>query len=212
MSKNYLPGWRSRNDEKARSLRVGRLVLAMRKILPVSAVVILLSVVIWPKVKQLSAPPAPKTIEKVLKVNPKLENKVINPQYNSINKDGKPYSFKANSALQIDDNETKLDKPSGEITLKDGSSLWFSANIGVYKKDSNVLYLNEQVRLKTSKGHDVVTNSGVFYIAEQRGEGSEPVKGVGPNGQTIDAQGFAISNEDEIITFNGKTHISLPTS
>jgi len=211
--KTYRPGWRttgSRGDPTRRNTWISS---NLKVILPLAVMIILAAIFLWPRIeKMLSNKQQPKTIERILKENPLLENKVIHPKFNSLDKKGRPFLVEAEFATNLNDEKTDFVKPSGNVKLDDGSTMSFSGDTGFYHKKAEMLEVFDHVHIKTDKGYDLKTNYMKLFPKENIGEGHLPIEGHGPSGETIKAEGFKITNKGDIIEFLGKTQISLPGS
>ncbi len=207
----YSPGWRTRKNEIHRSRQVGKYTNVLKFALPLVSGIILSFIFIWPRIKHLQFESSVSPIEKRLKENPKLANRLINPVFESLDKNGQAFSIKANSALVMDPKCTNFEKPKGRMNLKDGSTLSFWADTGQHYKDSNILDLVGNVHLITDKGYNLLTHSAQFHLASNKGSGHDSIYGTGPNNETIHAQGFEISEKGDVFNFTGKVKITLPT-
>lgn len=209
--KTYRPGWRSSSSRGSHesSPLAGRLKI----ILPLVIIAVLLTIFLWPKIEHyFKKSSGPKTIERILKENPQLENKVIHPKLDSIDKKGRPFLIEAEYATNLNENKTEFTKPSGHIQLDDGSKMSFSGDTGFYFKQEEMIEVHENVNVKTDKGYDLKTSFMRLYPQDNNAEGDKPIFGTGPSGETIEAEGFKITNKGDIIEFLGKTKIALPGS
>lgn len=208
--KIYRPGWRttgSRGNAGKRSRFTGKLKI----VLPLAIVIVLSLIFLWPKIVNLiTHKNHPKTIERILKVNPQLEDKVINPKLDSLDKKGRPFLIEAEYARGLNDEKSEFIKPSGHIELDDGSTMSFTGERGFLHKATEMLEIFENVNVKTDKGYDLKTEYMKLFPKENIGEGDKPIHGTGPSGETITAEGFKITDKGDIIEFLGKTKISLP--
>ncbi len=207
--KGYKPGWRSSGSRGSKES--SRLAARLKILLPLFIVAVLLSIFFWPKLEHfLKSTSQPKAIERILKENPQLENKVIHPKLDSIDKKGRPFLIEAQYATNMNDNKTEFTKPSGHIQLDDGSKMSFVGDRGYYYKQEEMMEIEDNVNVKTDKGYDLKTSYMKLFPKENSGEGDKPIHGTGPSGETIEAEGFKITNKGDIIEFLGKTKISLP--
>lgn len=213
MKKLYQPGWRT-PQSRGKNLKRSRFLVGQLKFfLPLGVLVALTFIFLWPQLTIFYASEHHlPTMERILKTNPGLENKVIHPKFDSLDKKGRPFLVEAEYALHVTPEKTDLINPSGQIKLQDDSTLSFTAKTGFYYKETEMLELIEDVHFKTDKGYDLTTISMKLFPKENRGEGNEPVHGTGPSGETIIAEGFKITDKGDKIDFLGKTQISLPSS
>lgn len=207
---SYTPGWRSRPAASPYGHQPLMHVGILKFGLPIITALILAALFLWPFLKHSNAPSTSANLENALKNNPKLENKVINPRLNALDKKGRPFLIQAESALQTNPTLTDLFRPSGTMQLEDGTLLKFKADNGTYFKESNILKLTDHVVLTTDKGHNLTTKTAFFDLNKNQGEGSDPIAGAGPGGEHIQAQGFQIHHNSDTLKFTGRTRVSLP--
>lgn len=208
--KNYTPGWRSQESRGNPTRRLG-VSDKLRVLLPVGIVLVLGGIFLWPKMSSFLAHRShSKIMGQVLKANPLLEDKVINPKLDSLDKKGRPFLIEAESANNLNDPKTDFVKPSGHIQLEDGSTMTFTGEKGSYRKESDELEVFGNVHIQTDKGYDLKTEYMKLFPKQNTGEGHKPIHGIGPSGETIEAEGFKISDKGDTIEFLGKTKISLP--
>jgi lipopolysaccharide export system protein LptC len=205
------PGWRDRRHESRKINRNGLWVTGLRIVLPALAVGCVIVAVAWPFLVVKEHESSEKLMGKVLRANPKLENKVVQPRFYSLDDQNKPVFVEAQSAIQQDLARTNLETPSGKVQLNEETELAFQAKDGIYWQKENRLELIGDVHLITNTGYDVITQSAHFDLAQNSGYGNEHVHGNGPDGQVIDAEGFKIYKNDGTLHLTGHTKIVLPT-
>lgn len=209
-SKNYKPGWRSQNSRSNSHLSTAWAKKA-KTILPIAILFSLATIFIWPKLTHLFAKKSQsQVIGKVLKDNPLLEDMIINPQLDSLDKKGRPFLIQAESASNLNNKKIDFIKPSGHMQLEDGSVMNFAGDKGNYTKEEDVLEVFDNIQIQTDKGYNLKTEYMRLHPKENIGQGDKPIFGTGPSGETIEADGFKITDKGDIIEFLGKTKISLP--
>lgn len=213
--RNSLPRPVDRSRERLRSKRMRRWVAPMKFGFPVLAVLIFALVLFWPQIKELGDEKPKSDIERIIHSKMMLENKLQQPRMKSLNKKGRAYMLQAVTATQASaekaDMSGDLSTPHGEMELDDGSLLEFWAEKGHFSQQDNLLHLSGNVHIITSKGYDFRTQSAAFDFANNQGEGHEPVTGIGPTKETIEAQGFKIIGKGDEIQFTGQTRLTLYT-
>src|SRR5258708_5438433 len=99
MTKIYKPGCRSFTN-KQKHYKSRFLVLQLKLLLPLAILATLSMIFFWPQIENLiQRIEEPKTMERILKTNPMLENKVIHPTFESLDKKGRPFLLEADYAL-----------------------------------------------------------------------------------------------------------------
>lgn len=211
--KNYKPGWRSQSSRGTAERKSAGITAKLKIILPFTILVFVLAIFILPKITNMIenfGSNKAKTIDRILKENPLLENKVINPKFSSVDKKGRPFLIQAEYATNLNKEKTDFIKPSGNLKLEDGSTMTFIGDKGIYDKPNETLEIIDNVNIKTDKGYDLKTEYMILFPKENKGEGHKPIHGKGPSGETIEAEGFKITDKGDIIEFLGNTKISLP--
>lgn len=211
MKRTYKPGWRSKESRQSHGFVKRMMLWNLKVALPIAIACVLALIFLWPKVaKFIEDSGKPQTMERILSTNPQLENKLIGPKLESTDQKGRPFRVQAEYATNVNEENSDFVNPSGQMQLEDGSILSFTSKTGIYHKKEELLELFDDVNVKTDKGYDLKTRYMKIFLNENKGEGHEPVHGTGPTGETIDAEGFRITDKGDIIDFLGKTKITLP--
>ncbi|MEN8236270.1 MAG: LPS export ABC transporter periplasmic protein LptC [Pseudomonadota bacterium] len=215
VGKNSLPRPVDRSHEWRCSRRLRFWVTPVKFGFPVLATIILALVLFWPKVQELSGKKPKSGIQKTIHSKRVLENELQRPRMKSLNSKGRAYMVQAVNAVQANGEHAelsgKLNRPHGEMELDDGSLLEFWADKGNFSQQDNLLHLSGNVHITTSKGYDFRTQSADFDFVNNQGEGHEPVTGIGPTRENIEAQGFKITGKGDDIQFLGQTRLTLYT-
>lgn len=143
------------------------------------------------------------------------KNELLNPQFESLDDKGQPYSVTALRAVQGDEDGADgevgpmlLEKPKGELALNDGHKARMESDTGVYQQDARRLFLEGNVVLSHDLGYamqmeqldvDMEAGSAVTQTA---------VTGQGPEG-TIAASGMQAFSADEVLIFTGPATLVL---
>ena len=210
-SKTYKPGWRDRTQEKHKAHKVTQRANRLKIGLAILAGFTIAIITLWPSLKTIPNNALSQQIEQKMKRNPNIKNTVYSPKLESLDKKGRPFTVIAKYAFRIDPNNTDFDQPEGEMKLDDESTFTFKASRGHYHKGKNTLELKGNVHLTTDKGYDLYTQSAEIDLISNQGEGNAPIKGTGPSGEQIQAEGFQITDKGDNIKFKGKTSMSFPT-
>lgn len=125
--------------------------------------------------------------------------------------DNKVNNFNADN---IDETEPgsklyKLTKPHGIIPGTDKSWTNIQAPIGYFNQNTNILQLLEDVQLFHSDGMTASSTEMFFDVKQSKAYGVKPVTVDGETGH-IEAEGFEYYNNQNLLIFTGKTHITIP--
>jgi lipopolysaccharide export system protein LptC len=190
---------RDRGEDLDAARRYSRAVRRLRVALPVVALGIVASIVIWSNVNR------PATVPTVEDTGP-LE--MVNTRYTGVDRRNRTFRITAERAVQPDIavRHVELENPAARIVLDDGTVLGISAAAGRYEEEEAKLYLNGAVRLVRDNGYDVTTEAAVIDLKTTEARGDRPVAAVGPNG-IIDAAGFRITEDGKVISLIGPARL-----
>jgi len=192
------------------SRNYSRFVATAKRILPVVAVILLLIIAAWPKLAGLWAVRPIETGRPKLDPREARDLRMVNARYTGVDRQNRPFVITAEVARQNSsaDQLIALEGPRGDLTS--GSGNWFelTAFSGMYQPDGQLLDLFGSVQLFQDKGNEFRTDSAHIDMGKNSAEGHDPVEGHGPFG-TIQAEGFRVENEGDVIIFLGKTTLLL---
>lgn len=184
-----------------------RVIRSMRLILPLCALILTVVVVAWPEMDEDIA-----TLqqEDLLLNTSAAENELVNPRFQSTDKELNPYTVTAKSALQNQQNPdlVKLDSPKGNMVLKDGATLEVQALSGSYEQKQEKLFLENQVTLNHQSGY--ILNTEELRVDLKKGEAFSDKNVIikGTDG-TINAAGLDGNLDHEILIFKGPATLTL---
>lgn len=181
------------------------LVRWLKLLLPVLALGLLSSVVLWPELD--------KTREQGRISFRRMGAEVggaqlLDARYRGVDKEGRPYTVTAAVAQQVDQDRVNLTDPKGDITLQNGTWLMIESKQGVFMQKENQLDLSKDVTLYRDDGTTLRTQSATIDIKAGAATGAQPVSAEGPFG-TLDAQGFTVTDQGTVIQFAGPAKLVL---
>jgi lipopolysaccharide export system protein LptC len=184
-----------------------RFVAWMKVTLPCAAVALLLLVVVWPRIQS-----AVEHLQKMPRIDLSLARdlRMVNLHYSGTDRHDRPYTVTADAARQrpgVDD-LVELEVPKADMTTQSGTWLALTAYSGIYRPQSQLLDLFGDVELFQDKGNQFRTDSAHIDMGKGSADGSDPIEGHGPFG-SIEAEGFRIENQGEVIVFTGKARLFL---
>lgn len=117
-----------------------------------------------------------------------------NPRFAGVTEQGEPFAIRADWALPDSAMPRLIDleRPKGEIEMKDGRTIAVSADSGRMRREQKILVLEGGVVLDTSDGYRVETELIEIDLAANTANGPGPVTGTGPLGE-IQAGSFRAS-------------------
>ena len=181
-------------------------VALMKRVLPVLATVIAVTVVLWPYMNDIQE--GFSIGYTALSQNEPQQPGMINARLTGIDARQRPYAVTASKILQVAENGQMitLRDLQADITMTDGSWVAISSDIGVYRRSTSILGLRDNVSLYHDSGFEFRTASAHIDVKNGRASGGEPIFGHGPTAE-IKAQGFYLSGEGRRIVFTGQSHL-----
>jgi lipopolysaccharide export system protein LptC len=183
-----------------------RWMVALTKfLLPMVALAILATVALWPEIdrnlnevrvsfRRSSAVPE--------------SGRLTDARYHGVDDHGRPYTVTAVVARQVTPERIDLTKPAGDVSLESGSWLMARAQHGVYLQRTEQLDLSGDVTLYRDDGTTLITDSAAVDLKAGAAAGAAMTHAEGPFG-TLDAQGFAATDNGTIIHFTGPGRLVL---
>ncbi|MHA1113119.1 MAG: LPS export ABC transporter periplasmic protein LptC [Alphaproteobacteria bacterium] len=188
--------------------RYSRFVGLMKLVLPLTALLLIALVVMWPQFQPDKQPMRIGYAE--METEGASAGRMSQPRFTALDDENQFYTVTAVLARQPDPkNEVViLDKPAADVALKDGSWLAVSAESGIFRQEKRTLMLEGGVSLFHDDGYEMRTKTAFIDLDKGIARGNEPVAGQGPLG-LINAQGFRIDRDKETITFTGKAKMVI---
>jgi lipopolysaccharide export system protein LptC len=188
--------------------RYSRFVGLMKVLLPSLAAVLLGLVVVWPRLMledkrfQLGFAKLPSKEVETLAMQ--------NPRYYGLDDSNRPFTVTADWARQEPGSSDliTLEAPKADFMSNSGANVVLDATQGLYRQPQKLLDLSGGVNLYHDAGYEIHTPTAVIDLAKGSARGIDPVTGHGPQG-AIEAEGFEIAGKGKLITFAGKSHLSL---
>ena len=180
----------------ARGSRATRVVGWLRIALPVSALLVVLVLALWPVINPYSITTA------VMKNIPDLV--IDNLHYTGTDSKKQPYSLNAEKATRPagQANIYDLTQPQAETTLTDGAWLAGKAQFGRFDEATRRLWLGGNVQVFHDKGYQFTTDEAQIDMAKELAWGEKPVLLQGSFGE-IRGQGFRMLDSGNTIVIKG---------
>ncbi len=188
--------------------RYTRFVSLMRLLLPVSAILLAATVVVWPYFNVTDSA----TVVDIKTLNLPTEDRptMANARFLGTDNKGQPFTVTATTAWQEQgyDELIYLEGLQGDMMLD--SDMWATiySDRGVYDQVGQLLIVESNVSVFTDEGYEIHSDYALIDLNKGTAEGNLPVHGQGPAG-LIDAQGFRISDYGDNIFFEGRMRLTL---
>ncbi len=201
----------SRRDVSAGSYSAGytKFVRYMRLILPLIAVGIVAIIFLWPNSDDEAIIPVRQN-KKIFKDQHISKNELLNPKFESADKNKRPYKITAVRAVQgeTNDNLIMLEKPVGVIKISDNETIRVSSLTGAYRRDTERFYLKGNVDIFHNKGYDLKSEEVHIDMKKNLAWSEKDVFGKGPD-LSITAKGIKLDGESNDVVFIGPAKLVL---
>ena len=177
-------------------------------VLPAAALSLLVLFFVWPY-----AVPSDRTfrVRPIRVTADDLENlNVVGARFVGLDGNDQPFTLTADQAVQENaaGNVLELNRPQGDITLRDGSWLAVTATHGSFERSANMLTLTGDVSLFQDGGYEVHTEVAEIDIGRGNAQGNRPVQGQGP-GMQIEGQGFQLFDRGKRVLVTGPSRLVI---
>lgn len=197
---------RARQAPSAGALARRRLLVRIgRWLLPGAALLLLSAIALWPEFDR---------VEERARVSYRVGLapggvQVLAPRYDSVDRDGRPFTVTADSATQQGTAEVlDLARPRADL-FTSGGWLLLEAEAGRYDRQAERLDLSGGVTLWEDGGTTLSTERATILTGQGTAEGDRPVAAQGPFG-TLDAEGgFRVTGRGEVVRFLGPARVIL---
>ncbi len=199
--------WVTSGERRAASAGYTKFVRAMRFILPLAAIALTTIIVLW---DEMGAQVGKVDQQKFMPEVEEARGELLNPQFDSTDSEGRPYTVKAHRAVQDQGNPQimNMEQPDAYIRLGDSEHMSGKSQSGIYEQEAGKLLLNGAVILNHSSGY--VLQSDELRVDLKTGQAFSdlPVHVEGEMG-TIDASGLEADNNNGLVTFKGPATLIL---
>jgi lipopolysaccharide export system protein LptC len=183
------------------------LVAVAKRMLPLAALALLATIALWPEFES-AADRGRVAFRRVAEVRPDALQ-VVNPRYQGVDEQNRPYNVTADRALQAGSDEiVDLQAPRADLLLTDGGWVYLEARDGRYDKAGSRLDLVGDVTVHHDDGTQFVTARARMDVAGGHAEGDDPVAAQGPFG-TLTAEGFRLRDRGQVVIFTGRSRAVL---
>jgi lipopolysaccharide export system protein LptC len=192
----------------SRPPRVGRrwAVHIAKYCLPVVAVVLLLSIALWPEL-QRGLQSGRVTWRRLGAIDADA-GQMVRPRYRGVDERQRPYTISADTADRAGTERLNLVAPVGDVTLANGTWLLLRAKTGVFIQHANELDLAKAVTLYRQDGTIMRSATATINLKLGAATSNDYTHAEGPFG-TLDAEGFTMVDKGSLIQFRGPAKLVL---
>lgn len=200
-------GTLQRRAVSARQLAVRRLAVLVAKLgLPVLALMLLGSVVLWPELVHIGDQ-GRVSFKRMLAIEAE-SGRMLQARYRGVDERGRPYTLTAHWATQATPYRIDLGGPVGDMVLESGNWLQVQAKRGVFIQHTEQLDLSGDVVLYRDDGTVMRTQTAAIDVKQGAATSNDRTHAEGPFG-VLDAQGFAMTDKGGAIQFQGPARLIL---
>jgi lipopolysaccharide export system protein LptC len=133
-----------------------------------------------------------------------------NPVYTGQEKDGTPFTVKADEARQQPEmpNVTDLKDPKAQIDLGNGKAINMQSGTAQYNEKDGTLKLNGDLSLQHSDGTTFTTQGATVDVNNKNASGNQPARLEGNFGE-VHGQGFEVRDGGKVIVFTGESSAKI---
>ena len=190
------------------------IVKKLRWVLPVAAMGIVASLMLWPRLQDEFARNRfePAKVDRADIEKAATENTLKDAMFSSVDSKGRPFSIIADEARSDAQNPDLilLARPRGSLKLDSGLSMSTRAATGTYAQKNQVLDLAGKVEVQRSDGTIMKSDTLQVDLMSNDAQTQTPVSVTGPDG-TLDATGMKTSNGGANVVFTGPAKLVLKT-
>ncbi|MER2519946.1 MAG: LPS export ABC transporter periplasmic protein LptC [Bdellovibrionales bacterium] len=184
-----------------------RLVKFLRVVLPLSAAIVLAAILAWPYLHSFDGS---LSLSLAAKMIPIPDLAVDHLRFTGTDTSNQPYSVTAERATRPGGAEEiyDLEKPEGDIMLKDGAWIAGKALRGRYDREGRKLWLGGDVQLFHDQGFQFTTNEAHIDMNDSSAWGEAPVMMQGQFG-AITGKGFTLLDAGKVMVVKGPARAVL---
>lgn len=194
--------------------RYSRIIRRVAIILPVIALILLMTVFNWNSFKDDTITPIQEEAKAVVEQTIS-QNELLNPKFESVDDKGQPFTIIAARATQDkeDDDLVVLEDPDGALKLTNGDKISLRAHHGAFRQTQQKLFLRNKVVMTHQekdalRGYQMTTEELHIDMATNTAWSATDVAAQGPAG-TLEAKGMKASSPNETLIFTGPAKLIL---
>ena len=198
-----------RDESSAANLGYSRFIRVMRLILPLAAICVVVFLFVRPGVEETLVVPI-ENVKSEIKDQHVVKNELLNPEFESMDKNKQPYKITADRAIQGEKNKdlVMLDRPVGVMTMKDGVTVRMRSDTGAYRQDTQRFFLQGSVSIEHDAHYSLRSEEAHIDLEKNFTWSEKQVQGQGPD-IAIDAKGVRADGKTGEIIFTGPAKLVL---
>ena len=187
-----------------------RFVRVMRLALPLAALILLTVLFVDTGVNEATIAPMEEDEAPMVKDKRIAKNELLNPKFESMDKENQPYKITADRAIQGEVNKDliMLERPVGVMDMGAGAQVQVVSDTGAYRQDTERFLLEGAVVMQHSDGYTLNTEEAHIDLKRNFAWSEKDVLGTGPD-MVIDAKGVRANGETGEVVFAGPAKLVL---
>jgi len=183
----------------------------LRYLLPCLLTFVLCLVFFWPQISFYWKAPLVKSAKEKLILPEITDNRLMTPEYSSVDDEGRPYMIGADWAIQQEGYSMELESPKGSITMGNNETFSLKAKDGLYNHGEKTLHLEGDVTLTSDQGQSLVTEDVMVDLESKDISSNTPVSGNSFAGKLKAQKGFETSTADgkKRLVLKGKSSVTI---
>ena len=187
-----------------------RFVSVMRKLLPILAGGLVLSLMIWPQIvkRRDFISDVLKSSSVPLNSNAKIDMKEV--MFYSEDGKGQPFTLTADKIWELDTEKRiiQLDDPKGKMTLNSGVNVFSDSPVALFYQEKGLVYFEQEVHLDSDNGYQAKASNVNVDYQNQKAWSEKPIYLHGEK-IDLDATGFYMRQNGNEVDFTGPTKTIL---
>lgn len=211
-AQDYINRQQASEQRVTRATKRSKYIYRIKWLLLVAACLLLILVISWPIMESYNKKQHEFEFIMPLASSDDLTSpRMSKPRLYGTDKNNRPYSIVADTAIQQADNKILLDNLFAEVTLE--NNRWFSmiADEGFIHISRKTLDAIGNIHIVSDDGFELSTQSAHYNIDQGNITGVEPVDIQGPLG-TLKAKGFVFEENGEVLRFDGRVKMQVNTA
>ena len=202
-TENVAPAWQAPPGYLARRRAAVRIA---KYGLPVAALALLGSIVLWPEISRMIE--RGRATWRQLSRIEMQGGQMSAPRYRGFDDQNQPYMLSATSAVEAGPDRYNLKAPRGDLTLRNGTWVQVQSKRGVFYQHTNELDLSGDATLYKQDGTIMISATATMDMKKGAATSSDYTHAEGPFG-TLDAEGFTLVDKGGVVQFHGPAKLVL---
>ena len=182
------------------------IVSKMKYLLVLAVMVLVGSLILWPLLYSVEQPL--KLTFNALETEVAEPKKMVNPRFRGIDKFDRPFTIRADEALQKTDTLVLLKNINGEMAMENNQWVMIQADHGDADTENKTLHMTGIVKVFTSDGYEIDSTDVYADLDAATAKSTVPVAMQGPLG-LLSGVGFVLDINAQRLNIGGRIHVTI---